>query len=86
MLIAWDNKVDAAALTATSELASLPGVRGVRRDGVAIELSAASAQVATLSLFRWFEQRGLHYEDLRTHRPTLEDVFVFRTGKHLRDG
>jgi len=25
-------------------------------------------------------------EDLRTHRPTLEDVFVYLTGKHLRDG
>ena len=23
--------------------------------------------------------------DLRTHRPTLEDVFVTLTGKHLRD-
>jgi ABC-2 type transport system ATP-binding protein len=68
------------------DLAGLPGVRGVRRDGGVVELSVASAQVATLSLFRWFEERGLHYEDLRTHRPTLEDVFVFRTGKHLRDG
>jgi hypothetical protein len=24
-------------------------------------------------------------EDLRTHRPTLEDVFVSLTGHHLRD-
>jgi hypothetical protein len=30
--------------------------------------------------------RGLALEDLRTHRPTLEDVFVALTGKHLRDG
>ncbi len=24
-------------------------------------------------------------EDLRTHRPTLEDVFMALTGKHIRD-
>jgi ABC-2 type transport system ATP-binding protein len=67
-------------------LGALAGVRSVRDDGGVIELSVASAQLATLALFRWFEQRGLHYEDLSTHRPTLEDVFVSRTGKHLRDG
>ena len=31
------------------------------------------------------ERRGLALDDLRTHRPTLEDVFVSLTGKHLRD-
>ncbi len=69
-----------------AELERLAGVKTVRRDGGSIELSVSSAQQATLSLFRWFEERGLHFEDLRTHRPTLEDVFVSRTGKHLRDG
>ena len=29
---------------------------------------------------------NLELDDLRTHRPTLEDVFVALTGKHLRDG
>jgi hypothetical protein len=32
------------------------------------------------------EQRGVGLDDLRTHRPTLEDVFVHLTGKQLRDG
>ena len=37
-------------------------------------------------LFALIERHGLAIEDLRTHRPTLEDVFVSLTGKHLRDG
>ena len=35
---------------------------------------------------RVLRERELVVEDLRTHRPTLEDVFVALTGKHLRDG
>ena len=38
------------------------------------------------ALFTLLDRRGLELEDLRTHRPTLEDVFVSLTGKHLRDG
>jgi ABC-2 type transport system ATP-binding protein len=30
--------------------------------------------------------RGVVIEELRTHAPTLEDVFVALTGRHLRDG
>ncbi len=70
---------------AEAELIELPGVKSARRDGAAIELAVDSAQQATLALFRWFESRNLKFEDLRTHRPTLEDVFVSLTGKHLRD-
>ncbi len=42
-------------------------------------------QAAIAALFDLIERRGLTLEDLNTHRPTLEDVFVSLTGKHLRD-
>jgi hypothetical protein len=38
------------------------------------------------SLLSLAEARGVTIEDLHTHRPTLEDVFVSLTGKQLRDG
>jgi hypothetical protein len=49
-------------------------------------LSVVKTQEALAGLFTVIEQRNLVLDDLRTHRPTLEDVFVSLTGKHLRDG
>jgi len=43
-------------------------------------------QAAVAALLAMLEVEALALEDLRTHRPTLEDVFVSLTGKHLRDG
>jgi hypothetical protein len=37
------------------------------------------------ALLQRMRDQALDVEDLRTHRPTLEDVFVSLTGKHLRD-
>jgi ABC-2 type transport system ATP-binding protein len=30
-------------------------------------------------------EKGARVEDLHVHRPTLEDVFVSLTGRHIRD-
>jgi ABC-2 type transport system ATP-binding protein len=68
------------------ELGGLDGVRSVRYEGGAITLSVVHTQDVIAGLFALLERRGLVLEDLRTHRPTLEDVFVSLTGKHLRDG
>jgi ABC-2 type transport system ATP-binding protein len=68
-----------------AELAALPGVSAVRRDGERVVLSVTRTEAAIAALFACLAQRGLAIEDLRTHRPTLEDVFVALTGKHLRD-
>jgi hypothetical protein len=34
---------------------------------------------------RTLEGAGLSLTELRTHTPTLEDVFVSMTGRHLRE-
>ena len=53
--------------------------------GAEITLSVAHTQAVIAGLFELTERRGLSLATLHTHRPTLEDVFVSLTGKHLRD-
>jgi len=68
------------------DLRSLEGVADVRREGGDFVLSVTQTQRVIGTLFEIAEDRGLVIDDLRTHRPTLEDVFVSMTGKQLRDG
>jgi ABC-2 type transport system ATP-binding protein len=70
---------------AESELRALPGVSSVRYETAFAVLSVTRTQDAIAGLFALAARRGLALDDLRTHRPTLEDVFVTLTGKHLRD-
>ncbi len=67
------------------ELAALPGVKEVRRETGAITLAVTATQACMGALLPLLERRAVTLEDLHTHRPTLEDVFVALTGKHLRD-
>jgi len=69
-----------------SVLLGIPGVRAVRAEGSTTVLTAVHAQSVISGLFAVAQERGIQLEDLRTHRATLEDVFVALTGKHLRDG
>ncbi|MHC4909650.1 MAG: ABC transporter ATP-binding protein [Planctomycetota bacterium] len=78
------GEADSHALS-IEELTALEGVGGARYEGADITLSVMHTQSVISGLFDLVEQRGLALEDLRTHRPTLEDVFVSLTGKHLRD-
>jgi ABC-2 type transport system ATP-binding protein len=50
-------------------------------------ISVTSANVARtlVELVKWIDQQGLELEDVRLHRPTLEDVFIELTGKRLRE-
>ena len=75
---------DARALS-EDELRGLDGVKSMRYEGAEISLSVVRTQAVIAGLFDLIKRRGLALEDLRTHRPTLEDVFVSLTGKHLRD-
>ncbi len=77
---------DAGARTLSEdELAALEGVKSVRYEGSGVTLSVVRTQAVIEALFELIKSRGLVLEDLRTHRPTLEDVFVALTGKRLRD-
>ena len=71
---------------AEADLAALPGVGEVRREGAAFTLVSADTQASVGALLAHLADRGVKLESLQTHAPTLEDVFVALTGKHLRDG
>jgi len=68
-----------------AELGALPGVSGVRYEKERAVLSVTETQAALSGLFALAARRGIVLDDLGLHRPTLEDVFVSLTGKHLRD-
>jgi len=64
---------------------ALEGVRGAdRRDGV-YRLQVTELHRAMPALLHALRDRGAHLTELRTHSPTLEDVFVSLTGRYLRD-
>jgi ABC-2 type transport system ATP-binding protein len=69
----------------SSLLASLPGVRDVRRDEARMHLSTSELHLTVPALLDLLNQRHATLSQLGTHSATLEDVFVTLTGKHLRD-
>ena len=69
-----------------SALMALPGVGEVRREGSAFTLVVTDTQASVGALLGHLGEVGVELESLQTHSPTLEDVFVALTGKHLRDG
>jgi len=73
-------------LLTDAALLSLAGVREVRREGAAFTLVVTDTQASVGALLAHLTQVGVELESLQTHSPTLEDVFVALTGKHLRDG
>jgi ABC-2 type transport system ATP-binding protein len=64
---------------------AIAGVQAVRHEPGTIILTTTAVQTTVGALLGLLKDRGIALEDLRTHRPTLEDVFVSLTGKHLRD-
>jgi len=69
-----------------ADLGALTGVSEVRREGGAITMVVTDTQASVGAILAHLSQRDVALESLQTHAPTLEDVFVSLTGKHLRDG
>jgi ABC-2 type transport system ATP-binding protein len=76
----------AAPLDPAALAAAIPGVRSARAaaDG-AYELQAEAVHLAVPALLAEVARRGAALSELRTHSPTLEDVFVSLTGRGLRE-
>ncbi len=66
-------------------LAALPGVKEVHRRGRSWALAVASLPESVPPLLGTVEAAGAKLVALSTHRATLEDLFVSRTGRELRD-
>jgi ABC-2 type transport system ATP-binding protein len=64
---------------------STAGVLEARIDGPVWTLQVSAAHQAVPAVLRTLEAANLSLTELRTHTPTLEDVFVSLTGRHLRE-
>jgi ABC-2 type transport system ATP-binding protein len=69
----------------TAELAArLPGATPPSITGDSVEFRVPRGDTAVPTLLR--ELGGVTVTSIRTHRPTLDDVFLTLTGRSLRDG
>jgi ABC-2 type transport system ATP-binding protein len=73
------REIDEAALRA------LAGVKSAHRAGGSWTLQVRAAHETIPVLLQTLETHGMPLTELRTHSPTLEDVFVTLTGRSLRD-
>jgi ABC-2 type transport system ATP-binding protein len=62
------------------------GVIDGRQDGPVLTLRVARLHESLPALLQALHNAGIPVDELRTHAPTLEDLFVSLTGRHLRDG
>jgi ABC-2 type transport system ATP-binding protein len=76
----------AEASLAAEHLARLPGVRLVREVAGGFDLAVRAVHETVPALLDLLSREGIPLAELRTHSPTLEDVFVSLTGRQLRDG
>jgi ABC-2 type transport system ATP-binding protein len=66
-------------------LSEVEGVRAAEAADGTIRLQVAELHRAMPALLGELRRRGAQLTELRTHSPTLEDVFVSLTGRRLRD-
>jgi ABC-2 type transport system ATP-binding protein len=78
--------LEGGELLAADVLAELPGVLRVNVGETSAVLHVRATHESLPALLDLLRRRERVLGDLRTHRPTLEDVFVTLTGRHLRDG
>jgi ABC-2 type transport system ATP-binding protein len=64
---------------------AVEGVRDVRAEDGSVRVQVVDLQRVLPGLLDEVRRQGVPLTELRTHSATLEDVFVFLTGRHLRD-
>ncbi|HEX8847913.1 MAG TPA: ABC transporter ATP-binding protein [Gemmatimonadaceae bacterium] len=79
-----ETALDAAALEEIGRAVS--ATHAPRASDGGWELHVAAPHEAVPALLEQLRRRGVELTELRTHSPTLEDVFVTLTGRALRDG
>jgi ABC-2 type transport system ATP-binding protein len=61
------------------------GVRAARAENGSVQVQVVDLQRVLPALLEEVRRQDIPLTELRTHSATLEDVFVFLTGRHLRD-
>src|SRR5688572_24565691 len=77
--------LDGSGAIDEATLAGIAGVKSARRAGGTWALQVGAAHETIPVLLGTLASRRLPLTELRTHSPTLEDVFVTLTGRSLRD-
>jgi ABC-2 type transport system ATP-binding protein len=57
----------------------------VEDDGRTLTVYSTRPARTLFEIMKWLDHQGTQLEDVHLKKPTLEDVFVELTGKHLRD-
>jgi ABC-type multidrug transport system ATPase subunit len=65
-------------------LRKIPGVKRVERFGERVVVYGHKEKLL-VNVVNTLEANNVHYDDLRTERPTLEDVFLAYTGRQMRN-
>jgi ABC-2 type transport system ATP-binding protein len=74
-----------AARRASAELSALPSVRERAVEGATLRLYVADGTLALPGVLRQLDHAGLAPRSLSLSEPTLDDVFLAKTGRSLRD-
>ncbi len=77
--------VDGTAACDLAAMRAVEGVRDARAEDGTVRVQVADLQRVLPGLLEEVRRQGILLPELRTHSATLEDVFVFLTGRHLRD-
>jgi ABC-2 type transport system ATP-binding protein len=57
----------------------------IAKEGRHVTVRSRQPARTLVELVKWLDHAGYELEDVRLHRPTLEDVFIEMTGKRLRE-
>jgi ABC-2 type transport system ATP-binding protein len=77
--------VGGKAEPALALLAAQDFVREASLDSGQVRLVVEQGEVATPAILRLLDRHGLELETISLHRPSLDDVFLRKTGRSLRE-